>query len=128
MKTSQSLVLSAILASTTFLSIDAQARDCSPRDPVCVCQTALESGSRQMMRNFLRKYPNADTICNATASTFTIRLRDDSSDDIPTNVGERPTHSKGDGYEEHDKHDKHEKHDEHDKHYGGYGGGGPMVQ
>jgi hypothetical protein len=39
----------------------------------CACKIALVSGSQNALRSFLQKYPNADTACNARASTAPTR-------------------------------------------------------
>jgi hypothetical protein len=39
----------------------------------CACKIALVSGSQNALRSFLQKYPNADTACNARASTAPIK-------------------------------------------------------
>jgi hypothetical protein len=35
----------------------------------CLCQVTIQSGSEVALQRFLRQHPDADTICNALAST-----------------------------------------------------------
>jgi hypothetical protein len=56
----------------------------------CECEAALESGSESALQSFLKRYPNADTICNATASTGVVVDRDDTNPD-----GVNPGNSSG---------------------------------
>ncbi len=35
----------------------------------CLCQVTIQSGSEVALQRFLRRHPDADTICNALAST-----------------------------------------------------------
>ena len=46
----------------------------------CECEAVLNSGSEKALQSFLRRYPNSDTICNATASTGLVVDRDDKRD------------------------------------------------
>jgi hypothetical protein len=39
----------------------------------CACKIALVTGSQNALRSFLQKYPNADTACNALASTIQLK-------------------------------------------------------
>jgi hypothetical protein len=39
----------------------------------CACKSALATGSQSALHNFLVKYPNSDTACNAMNSTAPIR-------------------------------------------------------
>ena len=50
------------------LSLD-QCMGDSPYKAECACETALQKGTQKALRDFLKLYRNADTACNAQAST-----------------------------------------------------------
>src|SRR3989337_4401861 len=68
-----------IAASVYGVSADAQKSDldqCTAgglSKAECACETALEKGTQKALRDFLRLYGNADTACNALASTANLR-------------------------------------------------------
>lgn len=47
------------------------------------CEAVLKSGSEKALQSFFKRYPNADTICNATASTGVVVDSDDTNLDGP---------------------------------------------
>jgi hypothetical protein len=67
-----------VAASVYGVSADAQKSDLDQciagglSKAECACETALQKGTQEALRDFLKLYRNADTACNALASTATV--------------------------------------------------------
>ena len=80
----------------------------------CACEVALEKGTKQAIRDFLRSYPRSKTACSATAFVGILDLGDEndaSSRNKSTTVNDGKT-SPGKDEDDHDEDDHDE--DDHD--------------
>ena len=88
----------ALIGGASNTNAKLQAKNCSGlNEAECLCVAALDVGTQGALDEYLRLFPDADTACNATASTslYSIDLGDggDGPDGTITPAGSNP----GDG-------------------------------
>ncbi len=96
------VVSGALVAATSLYASVANAQSASIKscmaggvtEAECACEAALEKGTRQAIRSFLRNYRGQGTACDATAFTGTSgNINDNSSSNRSTTRPSRPTES-----------------------------------
>jgi hypothetical protein len=63
------IIAAATVAGLFLSSASVKAASLCNSKAECACEIALNSGSRNTLRQFLLLYPRSDTACNAQAST-----------------------------------------------------------
>jgi hypothetical protein len=95
----------------------------------CACQMALEIGSKNALRKFMRLYPRSNTACNALASTANVDAggiypalhlgaENPPSSVVPTTPVTDPGGDNCDHHESHNHHGEHGHHGDHNNDYG----------
>jgi uncharacterized membrane protein YgcG len=96
---SSALVVAASVYGSSAMVQAASLKSCMAgglTEAECACEAALEKGTKQAIRNFLRSYPGADTACSATAFVGPTDLGDENDAPSRNQDSKTPPGNRGD--------------------------------